>query len=478
LQMKLHLEFDQSQAPVHRTRMDYAFRCFCAIYEHTPVPKADAVSADAWISYSDRSSAPTHLVLLQLPNLYSPRPAHIAAPRPQSIHMSGSALTVIHGNLHGKADWLGEIFEWLSCADEYSVAERDSVGRVPFKNTLIGRNFLDPLIPRAAVAMQYLQKSLTQATGQIERPGNGKSHYVVNTHDVDFLSCSRSWTSYRLAKNSLISCVNGSPSLGGTQAISALRTAFGGTATFLSPQSLADSEIQRGVSASYYFLVAHSHRRDGNYQVSDPDVLKLLEYLRRAGMEVGIHGSYTCLDEPNGLATQYRILSCLGFTAQGGRQHWLRLSIDRLIDAVQRAHARYDASLGWTDKLGFRAGACFAFPPYDFSNERPANFLELPLVISDCALASVGNASLATQIAHQILKSSRQSWGGFSVLWHPASFRGAQLPAWVGDSFWTMMDIGTQEGDVWLSAEKFLEKAHEHYVAAGLLSSEGAHAHQ
>ena len=479
--MKIHLDFDELQTPVHRARIDYAFRCFCAIYEHTPVSKADSVSADAWISYSKRSKVPGHVAVLRLPSLYIPRPSDVAAPRPVFMRTDGSILAFIHGSSDGTADWLAEIFEWLSCADEYSIGEKDSVGRIPFRKGLIGRNSLDPLVPRAAVAMQHLQQSLTVALNHNDRHAsgpNGKTHCVVNTHDVDFLCTSRSGTSFRLAKNCLISCANRSPALACTQAFGAFRTALGGTAPFISLQSLADSEKQHGVSSSYYFLVCHSHRRDGNYEMTDPGVLSHLKYLRNHGMEIGVHNSYNCLDDPDGLAGQYHILSSLGFPAQGGRQHWLRLSIGKLIDAVQRAHAIYDASLGWNDQLGFRAGACFAFPPYDFSSERPATFLELPLVITDSALASVGNAPLAAKIAHQILESSRQSRGGCSLLWHPASFGGAQLPSWVGETFWTLMNISTQEGDTWLSAEKFLEQAHENYVAAGFLLGDKAHAQQ
>lgn len=465
---------------MHRRRIDYAFRCFCAIYGHTPIPKADSGSADIWIGYSNRSKAQKGVVVTPLPNLYLPRPANVPAPTPELIRLNGSALELIHGSLHGNADWLAEVFEWLSCADEYSVTERDAVGRVPFRNTLIGRKSLDPLVPRAAVAMQHLEQSLMQAVGQSDRPqsqANGKARCIVNTHDVDFLSTSRSGTSFRLAKNCLISFVNRSPALAFTQAIYALRTAFGGTAPFVSPQSLADYEIRRGVTASYYFLVTHSHRRDGNYAMTDPEVLRLMEYLQNAGMEVGVHNSYTCMDEPDGMAKEYRILSELGFRTHGGRQHWLRLSIGRLIEAIERAHARYDASLGWTDQPGFRAGACFAFPPYDFRNERPADFLELPLVITDSALAAAGNLADATQVVGQILKNSCSFHGGFSILWHPAAFGGAQLPAWVGNAFWSTMEISTQQGDAWRSAENFLDQAHEQYVTAGLLSGDGADAH-
>ena len=417
--------------------------------------------------------APKQRSVVRLPNLYIARPVHLPAARPQSLRVNGSTVALIHGSANGKADWLAEIFEWLSCADEYSVVERDSVGRVPFAYTLAGRNSLDPLVPRAAVAMQMLQDQVRRVTGDADganTPVNGLSHFIVNTHDVDFLPTTRRETVFRLAKNCVISLLTRLPSLAGAHAMSAVRTACGAPIPFLSPDALAKLEACHGASASYYFLVENSHRRDGNYNIRNDNTLTLLRELQSMGMEVGVHGSYKSLDEAYGLAVQYQTLAELGFKAHGGRQHWLRLTVERLIDSVQRAHALYDTSLGWTDRVGFRAGASFAFPPYDFSKERAATFLELPLVIADSALAAMGDITRAREIAEQVLERSRRGCGGVSVLWHPACFGGVQLPAWVGESFWSLMKCSKEKGDSWISAERFLEMTRERYVAAGLLS--------
>jgi len=46
----------------------------------------------------------------------------------------------------------------------------------------------------------------------------------------------------------------------------------------------------------------------------------------------------------------------------------------------------YDSSLGFAETCGFRNGANFAFPPYDFEREGPCSFLEIPLAIMDGSL--------------------------------------------------------------------------------------------
>jgi hypothetical protein len=64
------------------------------------------------------------------------------------------------------------------------------------------------------------------------------------------------------------------------------------------------------------------------------------------------------------------------------------VSGEELFEALEDCEALYDASVGFSARPGFRAGAAFSYPPYNFREERAARLLELPLVIMDGALAS------------------------------------------------------------------------------------------
>jgi hypothetical protein len=184
--------------------------------------------------------------------------------------------------------------------------------------------------------------------------------------------------------------------------------------------------------------------------------------LEGEGSEIGVHGSYTSLDEPDGLAAEFGRFREQGFEPAGTRQHWLRFTLDRLIPEVEKCGALYDSSLGWADRIGFRAGACFAYPPYDFEHERPAGFLEIPLIVMDQALLSMNGAS-------ELLAVSRKyGWGGVSFLWHPTAFGGGQLPQEIGRAFWKLLDENCSDS-TWVSAETFVRCVRRHYEAVGLL---------
>ena len=158
----------------------------------------------------------------------------------------------------------------------------------------------------------------------------------------------------------------------------------------------------------------------------------------------------------------------------GGRQHWLRFTLPRLIRAVERVGALYDASLGWTEHIGFRAGACFAFPPYNFDEERPAAFLEIPLVVMDGSLIdqNTREADWYHEITELLSMSRRYGWGGISLLWHPTAFGAGQLPQEMDSLFWRLVGSKDQWNDTWLSGLDFVKSVRQRYEEVGLLSAE------
>jgi hypothetical protein len=476
--VRIYLQFQSSQTREHRARLGYAFRLFCAIYGHQPLlTPEEANSADIWITYWEDEHQLGTRPTLQLSNGYTPRLASVPAPAPWPFRCGDEDTVLVHAPKSGsEPDWFGEIFEWVSCADEYSVRKRDMFGRIPFAESYVARHKLRVDIPYAAVAMRLLQKALCRlvpnALLQPVCPIPSTSHFVVNTHDVDYLPVGYFSSLHRLGKNAAISLlIRHRPGLAAKQARWAMGMALGGHNPLDQLPILMSLEARRRVGTSYFFLVVQYHRRDGNYDVSDPVVLGLMRLLEEHGMEVGVHGSYTSLDEPSRLASEFDVLRRHGFRPAGGRQHWLRFTLERVIPALEKAGASYDASLGWSETAGFRAGACFAFPPYSFEREQPANFLEIPLIIMDAVLP-VGVNGLAESYnkAMQILSiSQRYGWGGISLLWHPTAFGGGQYPEELGETFWRLLDHSVHSGERWVSAAGFVRAVAQRYVECGLL---------
>jgi hypothetical protein len=473
--MRILLHFSPHQSPVHRARLEYAFRLFCAIYGHEPVIGEQYDSADVTLTYIE-SAEPRDAIYLS--NAYAVRPMYQPAPYPKEFVQDRERTVLFYSSSHKREpDWLAEIFEWVSCADEYSVRERDGVGRIPFTASYVGRHNLDPRQPYGAVAMAFLQGAIARLKPQCrltpQSPSLSTQHFLVNTHDVDFLPSRRRDSCYQLAKNAVISLLlYKSAGVAAAQMKGAMGVAFGARDPLNQIPFLAEEERSQQVTASYYFLSRKEHRRDSNYSIDQSATVSLMHSLEDSGeMEVGVHGSYRSMEQPDGLAAEFDQVRKLGFHPIGGRQHWLRFTVPQLVQAVRRAGAVYDASIGWPDNPGYRAGACFAFPPYDFERESPAPFLEIPLVVMDrTAMASRSTRGSGPDAVSEVLALSRRyGWGGISVLWHPTAFGGGQYPEEVGDFFWNLLDRRMQRAEAWSSAASFVGDVWQRYKDAGLL---------
>lgn len=482
--MQIYFEVPGHASPELRARLTYAFRLFCAIYGHAPVvDAARAANSDAAIRYRGAargSSIADARTVWLCPGLRARDPRQ-PAPPPLKYARHGLA-TLLHYEPEGgkSPDWLGEIFEWVSCADEYSVSRRDRIGRPLFEATYAGRHGIDTRIPYAALAMRGLQQEICRAVPRAREcftaPAGVQGHAVIPTHDIDYFPVNRTHTVKRLARNALISGVlQRRPRLGLRQAHHALRIALGGEYDPLDRiMAVAEEERQLGFSSSYYFLVRSAHRRDARYSLRDPGVLETMRWLRARGMEIGLHGSFTSLDDPRGLEREAAAMAAESFQPLGGRQHWLRYTHEHLLGAIENAGLQYDTSIGWSTRIGFRAGACFAFPPYDFRREAAAGFLEFPLAVMDQALAQPAGREGHSfhQVAQMLAASRRLGWGGISLLWHPAAFGTGWLPEEVGDIYWRLAADRLRFNDAWMNSSQFLEIARPRFVRAGLLPAD------
>jgi len=478
--MHVFLEMPNHADPAYCARIMYAFRLFCAIYGHVPIVEpACGPAPDVVLSYrrSSQQTGRSKRPAVFLSRGYNARHFRKPAPAPHR-YAHESIDTVVHYEPIGAdaPDWLGEIFEWVSCADEYSVTDRDTAGRPRYSATYMGRHGLNAGVPYAAVAMRCLQREICRvvprATEGPDSPRDG-AHFVIPSHDVDYFPAGRFRAANRLIRNAAMSLLMAKqPALGLRQlSMAAKAVTWDGYDPLDRISALVDEELRRGISASFNFLVRHGHRLDAHYTLGHSAVEETIRWLESKGMEVGIHTSYLCLDTPNGLALELARFHKRGLFPRGGRQHWLRYTMDRLIPAVERAGLAYDTSIGWSERAGFRAGACFTFPPYNFAQERASTFLEFPLVMMDQALQMRWNARerMFEEASGLLAASRRLGWGGISVLWHPAAFGEGWLPSVVGDIFWSLADRRAEWGDVWTKARDFHELARQRFVDVGLL---------
>lgn len=458
--------------------MDYAFRVFAAIYGYS-VANRKAATREFRLRYGMPTRQTDTRGIACIPALYRCNPADrksFAESAPARTEFAGESFSLFLGTdpAAGRPDWLGEIFLWLSGELEMRSKRRDRVGRIPFSETPFGKHGLSPRLPHAALLMAWLENVLCGDVPSLPKapsPVAGCEHIVLPSHDIDFHFNGRLSALIRLSKNLAIAArvYKGSSFLfDNLQRIPGL---LAGTRPGDYLLRLLDAVQASGFQSTLFPVVRRAHRRDPNYSLETiaPAVAKALA----CKFSFGLHGSYRSVMEERSLSSEAAILGeRFGKRPRANRQHWLRFESQRaLFREVESAGMFADSSLGFPESVGFRNGANFAFPPYDFERECPHRFLEVPLVLMDGGLEAEARKSGQSpqQIADDVLTESRNAgWGGISILWHNP-LEPLSVPREINDIFWRCAAKRTDSREVWLTFDQFLATALPRYQQAGLL---------
>jgi len=140
-----------------------------------------------------------------------------------------------------------------------------------------------------------------------------------------------------------------------------------------------------------YFLVGGASKFDKPFPVINHLYREVLDLALERGLEIGLHPSYYCVDSLDRLAEEKeRLEKLVGTPIQKSRQHFLHFSFETTPNILEQVGIEEDASLGFSDRIGFRCGTGFPYFLYDFSTEQPLRLKETPMVVMDVALMREG----------------------------------------------------------------------------------------
>lgn len=178
---------------------------------------------------------------------------------------------------------------------------------------------------------------------------------------------------------------------------------------------------EHGLRSALYWKASGRSPFDSGYSLSDPRVAKVIAWARRRNIEMGVHPGYGTLHAQEKLREE--VERCRAAVGQqiGGRQHYLRWHPDSWIHWEQCGLA-YDSSVGYADRVGFRAGTCLPYFPWLWNQNRRANLLEIPLIVMDRTITSANymgltpDQSLAT--LKNLMRRCEAAGGVLTLLWH------------------------------------------------------------
>jgi hypothetical protein len=191
-----------------------------------------------------------------------------------------------------------------------------------------------------------------------------------------------------------------------------------------SVRSIALASRRHGLNSAVYWKASPAGPNDSGYDPRHHKVRQVVNWLDRIGAESGIHPGYNTFRSSEKLRREVAILrETLGERRLGGRQHYLRWSPDSWID-WENCGLAYDSSVGFAERVGFKAGTCIPYQPWLFPLNRRADLIEIPLLVMDRTLLAYMGLTKEQAIlsVNQLIERCRMVGGVFTILWHNDAF--------------------------------------------------------
>ena len=303
---------------------------------------------------------------------------------------------------------------------ELRTTARDRFDRVPASaNALVTAGLeREPLVSQMAVA---LRQAATRAAGrrplQVAAPWpNGRRWAVALTHDLDVVSLWPLFTGLRLLELSR----KGHWRLAVQTTGQALR-AIGGAPVEQGAAALLAAERARSVRSTWFILCGTPTPQtfiagDLTYRPEAAAARRILDGIRNGGHSIALHGSReTVLSAERFAGQRGRLRTLVGREVDGVRQHFLRFDTARTPQAMAQAGFRYDSTVGFPDRNGFRSGVADVVRCGDTLDEVPFCWMDRAL----SKYRGVEDPQQWIDDALVLARGCRDVEGLWVGIWHP-----------------------------------------------------------
>jgi len=194
-------------------------------------------------------------------------------------------------------------------------------------------------------------------------------------------------------------------------------------------------EDSNGFKSTWFFAPfgGEYQKRENNfdpvYHRKPSEISSMIRRILENGCEIAIHGTRRAFLDESALKHQLESFeSRLGIKIAGVRHHFLMFRHGRTLDTAAKAGLIYDATLGYSDRLGFRNGIASPFFPFPTSHP-VGKIVEIPLNFMDGVFlyAKDGPEGVKRRIIESYLYA-KAAGGLFSVLIHPRNMDPAEIP--------------------------------------------------
>lgn len=329
-------------------------------------------------------------------------------------------------------DLLGTVFFLISRYEEGVSAERDAIGRFP-STASTTQNFLDRPLVDEAIELLW---SILKKTWPGLRPPKDSSFSTMVTCDVDFPFelRSRSFSKTLRATRKALFSGQGMNPLEPIHSYLCHRLGCDHPDAMKDRLSwMMDEAEKKGHQIAFYFIPEVTSSLDPPFDILSKQVGRILENIHSRGHELGIHPGYRTSEDVSLLSSGFskfgEAMEGLGLPSSGHgcRMHFLRFDVMKTPMELERQGCRYDTSLGYADRAGFRCGTSKPFHMYNLKERTPLKLIQIPLIamegtILDSKYESLGYGEDAKNRFLQLKRTCERYGGKFTFLWHNSHF--------------------------------------------------------
>jgi hypothetical protein len=298
----------------------------------------------------------------------------------------------------------------LARVEETVISERDSHGRFPASASIaVKEDFLHrPIVDEYGFALEQALQCLMPQWSAERKPLR-----VKLSHDVDVIGIPfslRSTVGHTFQRRSPRATIQDFLSL-----VTKRKPVY-----LESLSQFAKLSTDHALDSAFYWKASAAGKNDSGYDLGNAKVTSTLCWLKERGFESGVHPGYETFHSQQKLRDEVdKLRQCIGNDELGGRQHYLRW-LPETWRHWEACGLAYDSSVGFADRIGFRAGTCLPYRPWLWEENREANLLEIPLLVMDRTLAYYMKLSPQESFLRVLncLERCRAVGGVFTMLWH------------------------------------------------------------
>jgi hypothetical protein len=177
----------------------------------------------------------------------------------------------------------------------------------------------------------------------------------------------------------------------------------------------------------YFVLLGDNGKYDKNLPHTNRQFISLIQKLDKEG-EVCLHPSYASENNENKVREEKeRLEKILQRPVTKSRQHYLKINIPHTFRTLIKIGIKEDYSMGYSSKIGFRAGTCSPFYFFDIARNQQTKLKIYPFTFMDTTLKHhLGMRSKEViPFLEPVVNEIRSLGGNFIFVFHNQSIGGS-----------------------------------------------------